>query len=175
MEIFDKNLAKALLTCYRYLERVTASLDKIFQTRAMGSFAWQGSIELLTNKLIGLTERKTTLINLKIIIEKALLTMDLQGAKLLVKKFVDCEKIEKIADNIKCSRRNVSRKINSAIQSFGMALRRQNFSQEKVLNLIKSENWIKQIQNSFIEKPTYAEDEIDDRFVRSVCLSIARA
>jgi DNA-directed RNA polymerase specialized sigma24 family protein len=93
---------KTFLNAYRCLEKITQAIDKIVLTTGLNS---NYDTKSSANKIIELTERKITLINLKLLIEKTLNQLDTKDAKLLLLKYVDKVKSEDIAKVFNISNR----------------------------------------------------------------------
>ena len=105
---------KTFLNVYRCLE-------KIVLTTGLNLGA---DTEYATNKMIELTERKISLINLKLIIENILNELSINDTKLLILKYVDRVKGEDIAKKFNVSNRTFFRRSNTAMKSFELGLKR---------------------------------------------------
>lgn len=140
--------SKTVLSVYRFLPRVTFALDKLVETKAKNSSFLCGSsystnnIFELSDKLIKLTERKVSLINLKILTEKALKSINRDFARLLILKFIDGKKCGEIAEHFGICNRTVFRKLIQAVDSFTNALIKFNFNKEKMHALLDQEKWM---------------------------------
>ena len=70
--------SKTLLGVYNYLETIAGAIDKITMKTALNSFQFsknnyeKNNVYNISNKLIDLSERKITLINLKILVVECL-------------------------------------------------------------------------------------------------------
>ena len=144
---------KTLLSVYRYLERVCDAIDKIVMKNALGcaDITWQNyfqnNIYSVSQRIIDLSERKVTLINLKVLIEDTLKCLNAKEAKVLIEKYVDDAKAQDIAQIHDISIRTVFRIINNAEKSFSARLRLQGWSDLKLRVMIKDEMWIKNVFN----------------------------
>lgn len=142
------NWSKTLLSVYRYLPRVTYALDKIVKTRAYNSYYVSSNnvafndVMNVANTILNLTDRKITLINIKLIVEKCLYQIDKKMARILVLKFIDGKKSVEIADKFNVCLRTIFRKINTALESFSKALCRNGYDDGALYNLLKNEKWI---------------------------------
>ena len=160
----NNNWSKTLLSVYRYLPRVTYAIDKIVKTRAYNSsYSTTNNISFnnvwnVANTILDLTERKITLINLKLIIEKALHSMDENSARILILKFIDGKKSNEIANLFNICLRTFFRKVNTALESFSKALIRMGYTNDKLLNMLKNEKWIMETFNKS-EKETINNTE----------------
>ncbi len=149
---------KTLLSVYRYLERICGAIDKIILQRALncsnvtGQNYFYNNVFSITQRLIDLSQRKVTLINLKILIEGTLSKIDEQNAKILIEKYFDGRKYKEIATNHNFSMRTVFRKIENAEKCFCCALKMKGYGAFKLQNMLKNENWINNVYARFAEK-----------------------
>lgn len=178
----DKNnnaWGKTILGVYRYLERITNSYDKVFHERAMagkdmGSHSRVRNNTLsLTTSLIDLMGRKISMINLKVLTEKALVQMDRTYARILILKYFDCRTSEDIAKTMGFSTRTYFRKLNSALSSFEKTMGMLGYDSDALLELVKNEKWIvdayKKTQASEVEECVF-----DDKYITTVCNKLNR-
>ena len=99
----NNNWSKTILGVYKYLPRVTLAFDKLVKSRAYNSSATSlynlafNDIMNVANSIINLTQRKNNLINLKVIIDKTLKSIDLTSARILIYKYFDNKKSAEIA------------------------------------------------------------------------------
>lgn len=131
--------SRTFLNIYGCLERVTKAIDKIVLTTGLNS---KMNVEHCANKMIELTGRKVTLINLKVFIEKLLNELPDKHAKLLLLKYVDGVKSEDVAKIFHISSRTYFRRSNEALKSFELALKRHGKTNEILLKEFKKEAWI---------------------------------
>ncbi len=163
----NNNWSKTLLGVYRYLPRVTYAIDKIVKTRAYNSSYMStnnmafNNVLNVANTILDLTERKISLINLKLIIEKALHSMDRNLARILILKFIDGKKSSDIADMFKMCLRTFFRKVNLALDSFTKALCRMNYTKDKLQNMLKNEKWIMETYNKYEKETSNTENFAD--------------
>ena len=149
---------KTLLSVYRYLERVCDAIDKIVMKNALGCADitgqnyFQNNIYSVSQRILDLSERKVTLINLKVLIEDILRCLNAKEAKILIERYVDDSKAQDIAQMHNISIRTVFRIINNAEKSFSARLRFQGWSDWKLRVMIKDEMWIKNVFNQFSKK-----------------------
>ena len=82
--------AKTLLYVYKYLDRVADGIDKLVSQNALNSFYTRGEkmgsngVVATANRIIDLSARKTRLINIKVLTDKALENLNRQYAQILV-------------------------------------------------------------------------------------------
>lgn len=147
--------AKTILTSYRFLERIAGAIDKIIEKKALSSSYMMGSDILtnntlaLTDKIIELSQRKVKLINIKVLVEKALKNMDKTAALLLIKKYFEKQPVEEIMQQFPLPRRTYFRKIGEAESAFEAQCALLKFDNKKLNEYLKDEGWICEIKQSF--------------------------
>jgi hypothetical protein len=140
---------KTFLNIYRSLEKITFAIDKIVLTSGLNI---SGDVYFTANKMIELTNRKITLINLKLLIEKQLSELPSTYAKLLILKYVDRLRGEDIATAFKISNRTYFRRHNAALKSFELCLKKNGKDHKTLLEVCKKEAWIMDLYNKFLEQ-----------------------
>lgn len=157
----DKNniiWTKTILSVYRYLERIAGAIDKIILQSGLGCQNVSTQNYFLNNtyavsqKIIDLSERKVTLINLKILIEDTLREIPKKDAEILILRFFDGKKVKDLCELKNLSMRTAFRKIDSAVLSFTSALTRKGYDTCKLENMLESEAWIKNVYIRFSSK-----------------------
>ncbi len=144
--------AKTILTSYRYLDRIANVLDEMIERKGLNSYNVSGinysnnNIFTLAEKLIDLSERKVTLINLKVLTEKALAKCGEKSAVLLIEKYIDCRKNEDIAERNSLSYRTFFRRLTLAEEKFESVLENLGFSDEDLEIFLEKEAWIGEIK-----------------------------
>lgn len=139
---------KTILSVYRYLERICGAIDKIILKSALNSFNVSGqnyfynNVFSISQKLLDLSDRKITLINLKILTEETLTEIDELSAKILIEKYFDSVKSKEIASNHNFSMRTLFRKILKAEKTFYSRLQAKGYDVSKIEELLKHETWI---------------------------------
>lgn len=169
--------AKTIINVYKYLEKITGAIDKIFETRAIGGSNMSGglngrnSVINLTNTLINLIDRKITLINLKVLTEDVLCAMDNYSARILIQKYCDGRSSEQIAKLFNISRRTYFRKLNTALVSFKKVMAQFGYDEKKLKSTLKNEKWILDVYKKMKES---SDDEMvfDDCYITSICSRI---
>lgn len=166
MENYNNNLGKTIIGVYRYLPRVATAFDRIVKTRAYNSNAISSNciafndITNVANTIINLSQRKITLINLKIITEKALKNIKPQYSKLLILRYVDGKKANEIANILGICLRTFFRQINLAVESFSKALSRLGYGEEKLLEMLEEEKWILSVYEKYQSEETKLNENI---------------
>ncbi|MDD2445752.1 MAG: sigma-70 region 4 domain-containing protein [Clostridia bacterium] len=157
-----KNMVKTIFTVYRFLDKLASSIDKIVETRALNSFYVSldnisyNDISKVTNEILELTERKVTLINLKVLANEVLKVLDKDYARLIIMKYIENKPYLEIAEKLNISERTVRRWHNNAIVLCAFYLQDNKYTLNKFLSLLKKEKWILQIFYNFVnvKKPT---------------------
>ena len=151
----NNNWSKTILGVYKYLPRVTLAFDKLVKSRAYNSSATSlynlafNDIMNVANSIINLTQRKNNLINLKVIIDKTLKSIDSTSARILIYKYFDNKKSAEIAKMLNVCNRTYFRKVNSALTHFTCALAKQGYDSFKLFQMLKNEKWIMLVYNSY--------------------------
>lgn len=149
---------KTILTVYRYLERVSQAIDKIVVKSGLSSGNVYGQNYLYNNvlsisqKIIDLSERKVTLINLKVLTEGIFKKLKAEDVAILVEKYVDGRKYKDIAERNNISLRTVYRRLDSAEEFFARILLARGFTPEKLSVMLENEKWILSAFNHIKEK-----------------------
>ena len=149
-DIMSKDLvwSKTLLTSYRYLERISEAVDKIVKRTAMSGAHvtmqnyYYSNVFSISEKIINLSERKVTLINLKLLIEDILKSMNASDARILIARHIDGTKRRVLAEKQGVSIRTVFRQIEKAEKAFNKHLLYKGYDDEKLKNWLASEKWI---------------------------------
>ncbi len=154
----EKCWSKTLLGVYSYLDTIADAIDKITLKTALNSFYFSKSdyeknnVLTISNKLIDLSERKVTLINLKIIIEDTLMAIPKKDALILIARYVNKQKIMDIAEKNLLSKRSIFRKISHAEEMFSNILLRKGYDSFRLKQMLKNERWILNFHNDLISK-----------------------
>lgn len=149
---------KTLLTVYRYLERICGAIDKIVMKSALncgniiGQNYHHNNVLTISQKIIDLSERKVTLINLKILIEEVLSKMDTKDARLLIEKFFDGAKSRELAEGHNLSMRTLFRKLDGAMESFASRLKMLGYNDSKIEKMLENEGWINNVYDNLSKK-----------------------
>lgn len=149
---------RTMLTVYRYLERICGAIDKMVMKRALncaditGNNYFQNNVYSVTQRLIDLSDRKVTLINLKVLIEDTLKGISEKDAKILIAKYVDGRKTKELAELFGVSLRTFFRMLKNAEISFCSRLKVEGWTDLKIGYMLKNESWINNVHNQFCTK-----------------------
>ena len=140
--------AKTTLFSYPYLVKLADSIDRMIEKKALYSFHVTSSnfasnnIYDLAQKIIDLTQRKITLINLKVLIENALKKCPREQAKLLIAKYISKKKSGEICQMFDLPSRTYFRRVFDAEVRFEKELCRLGYPPSKLCDFLKDESWI---------------------------------
>ena len=150
--------AKTLLSVYRYLERLCGSIDKIINKTGLSSINvnsqtfYYNNVYSIAQRIIDLSHRKVTMINLKLMIESILQKMRPNEASCLIERYVDGAKRRVMAEHEGVSMRTIFRRIERAEESFAIILFAKGYTEEKLNKMLRSEQWIHNVYNRLAEK-----------------------
>lgn len=155
--------SKTLLNLSGCLEKIADSIDKIVLNYGLNGSAKGNFYDSFRqmNKMISLTKKKITIINLKVLIDKCLSNLDELCQKILILKYVDKNRTDTIIRVLNLSRRTYFRKYNQALVSFSCELIKNGYDADALFDMLKDEAWIISIYNSF-NKDSERIDFIDD-------------
>ena len=159
------------MTVYKYLKRMTMAFDRLIESKASNSFYTSSNnyafnnVFDITNSMIELTERKVTLINLKVLADKVLKTMKTEHAKILIMKYIENQKSEYIAKAINCTLRTYFRKSVLALESFYKNLCILGYDENKLKQMLKDEAWIMSVYNDFCQQSSIEDGKTATFFI----------
>lgn len=148
----QKIWAKTLLTTYNCLEPISDAIDKLVISQGVNSCC--NNLTTLENaeKIINLIQRKKIMVNLKVIIENVMASIDPNSARILVMRYFDKVKPEVCFNLLEMSRRTYFRKIDRAIEEFSIHLKNFGYTSEVLEQNLSRENWIKEYFNHFAKQ-----------------------
>ena len=150
--------SKTLLSVYRYLERLCGAIDKIVRKTAFSGANvnsqtfYFSNVYTISQRIIDLSDRKVTLINLKLLIEDALKKMNSEDAKILIERYLDGTKRRVLAEKQGVSIRTVFRQIEKAEISFNKNLLCMGYSPTRLEKMLCNETWIKSVYDRISKK-----------------------
>lgn len=150
--------AKTTLSVYRYLERICDAIDKMVENKAMASFyvcscnLANSNIINVADKIIALSERKKTLINLKVLVDNALKNCEHINAQILIEHYMDNDKVADIVARHNFSERSYFRKMENAEKDFLTQLALQGFSESHLAQYLANEKWILDVYSRFLNQ-----------------------
>ncbi len=150
IDIYD---SEALVKIYRLLRKKCEAIDKFIQNHALyfgPCTAEYGSLDVCNN-IIELMTRKNQLINLKIILDKAIETLNENDKKILYIKMNYSIKMNEICGILELKERTAFRRIEKAFEHLTDALNSSKYCL-KLLKIIKNEDWIQDIKEEVKER-----------------------
>ena len=154
----DMTWTKTILTVYRYLERISGAIDKIIlqsglnSSNIVGSNYFSNNTYSVSQRIIDLSERKVTLINLKVLIETSLSEIGQIEAELLIEKYLNGLKSHELAEKFSLSMRTVFRRLINAEKALKNRLQAKGYTDMRLKYMLKDEGWINNIYNQFASK-----------------------
>ena len=150
IDIYD---SEALVKIYRLLRKKCEAIDKFIQNHALyfgPCTAEYGALDVCNN-IIELMTRKNQLINLKIILDKAIQTLNDKDKKILFIKINYNLQMNEICGILDLKERTAFRHIEKAFENLAEALNHSKYylKLEKILN---SEEWIMNIKEEVRER-----------------------
>ncbi len=159
--------AKTLLYVYKYLDRVTEGIDKLIMQKALNSFYVRGdrkaenAVMAVADKIIDLSARKNRLINIKVLADKSLCSIEKNLAQILIERYMDNDDAEMISCRHNLNVRTYFRRLYKAEVDFSRAMTRLGFSNERLLKYLEHEKWILEVYGKFKnEREDICENQI---------------
>ena len=144
---------ETIVKIYRLLKKKCDAIDKFITNHAIyfgPTTAEYGSLDVCNN-IIELMTRKNQLINLKIIVDNAINSLDDNDKKVLFIKMHYSISMNEFCGILDLKVRTAFRRIERAFANLTDSLNKSNYKQ-KLIDIINSEQWILDIR-----------DEIEDR------------
>lgn len=168
----QKIWAKTLLNTYNCLETISSAIDKLVVTQGVNS--GKNTLTTMENaeRIINLIQRKKLMVNLKVLTENIISSLNTISSRILVMKYIDKVKPEICFELLEMSRRTFFRKLNRAIDEFALRLKQMGYNSEKMSEMLANEHWIKEYYNHYAKQEDveqsfdYEEDEQLSKQVR---------
>lgn len=141
---------KTLISEQNTIPEIIRTVDKIIEIQASSVsfssdvFNKNGSTINQVERVIDLTERKNSLINIYVMTQKMLKTLSADDYDFLERKFIYNWGMEEIADYYSISLRTVYRKIDKLIKTIYDECFKQKWTLKFVESQIKHEDWLKE-------------------------------
>ena len=158
IDIYD---SEALIKIYRLLRKKCDAIDKFIQNHALyfgPCTAEYGALDVCNN-IIELMTRKNQLINLKIIIDKAISTLNEKDKKILFIKMNYNLHMSEICGILDLKERTAFRRIEKAFEHLADALNESKYC-GKLIKIMQNEEWIQDIK-----------EEVKDRRLAFKCVA----
>ena len=141
--------SKTFLTVYKYLEKITDSIDSLIMNKSLNICSDAFAV---ANEILELTERKVILINLKVLVESALKKANASSSKLLILKFIDGVSCEDGAKLQNISLRSYFRHIDHAVSEFSLIIKSMGFDETYLNTHFKNEKWLFNLYNRLLNQ-----------------------
>lgn len=144
---------KTLISIYRFLPSIADAIDNLIRKKTINSLYYNSNFQSSTfdiaNAVIELTERKVKLINIKVILEKAITSLKPVDKKLLILYYVDNVNKFDIMNMLKISQRTFFRRKELALRSLGKNLSMLGYNHKKLKEYLASEHWLINTYNKY--------------------------
>lgn len=140
---------KTLLSSYSTFPEIIKTIDKIIELQAstvsFSSDVFNGSKSTYqqVERVIDLTERKNSLLNIYLVTQKMLKKVSPEDYDFLEKRFMYNWKIEELASELNVTMRTVYRKIEKLIDEIYQNLKLCNWTLKFIELQVKDEGWLK--------------------------------
>lgn len=147
--MFDIYDSETVVKIYRMLKKKCEAIDKFINSHSMyygpdtGEF---GSMEVLNN-IVELMARKNQLINLKVIVDMAIKTLNENVKKVLFIKMNYNISMTELCGILEMKERTAFRWVERAFSDLTNALNNSQY-REKLAAILQDESWIRQIRDS---------------------------
>lgn len=139
---------KTLLNSYRVFPNLINTIDKIINLQA-SSMSFTSNIynsskgtELLIERVIDMSERKKSLVNIYLMISKFLDSLSLESRDLVEKKYIDKLTNEELSLEYDISTRTIYRRLNKIIDELYSYFVRMRWSIEFIESQVENEDWL---------------------------------
>ena len=150
IDIYD---SETLIKIYRMLNKKCIAIDKFIENHAYyfgPCTADYGSLDVCNN-IIDLMTRKNQLINLKLILDMAIKTLNEKDKKILFIKINYNLPINDICGILELKQRTAFRRIERAFENLTEALNNSKYY-NKLVSIMNGEDWIQDIKHTVKER-----------------------
>ncbi len=150
IDIYD---CEAIIKCYRYLEMKCEAIDKSINSNALyyGPSLSEFGAEDVLNTIMNLIERKNKLINMKVILDNAVKSLDDLDRQILYIKMHYSLSIGEICGILGTYDRNVFRRCERAFGNLAKILNTSSYA-EKLSKMLDTEVWISAVRSNIRER-----------------------
>ena len=150
IDIYD---SETLVKIYRLLKKKCDAIDKFINNHAFyfgPCTAEYGALDVCNN-IIELMTRKNQLINLKIIVDKAIKSLSEKDKKILYIKMNYTLQMNEICGILDLKERTAFRRVEKAFENLADELNRSKY-RDKLCKILDDEEWIQDIKNEIKER-----------------------
>lgn len=137
--------SEALIKAYRLLKKKCEAIDRFINNQALyfGCPSESGSLDVCNN-IIDLMTRKNQLINLKVVVDKAIQTLNDRAKKVLFIKMNYNISMSELCGILELKERTGFRWVEKAFEDLTEALNKSKYI-EKITKIIHGEDWLTRI------------------------------
>lgn len=137
--------AKTLLEIYRYLETLCNSIDEIVKRTSLSGFGVSLDTKFSAEKIIELTNKKKTLINLKVLVEDGLSKLNDADIKILTLFYIDGVTAKNLSSMYNINIRTFFRRKSIALTKLFEMFKQSGYTANRLSLELQNENWIMNI------------------------------
>lgn len=159
---------KSFLSIYHIIPNIVNSIDRLVLLKGVNSAFYSQSQSNSTLKqldgVISLSQKKISLINLKVLTDEILLEMDTKNSKLLILRFIDNINCKKAIELSNMPRRTYFRALNRALKEFESLFYRKILSNKFLYDAFLKEDCLEDVfeKINLFERESKSEDYFVD-------------
>ena len=127
---------------YNNLVNFADAVDRKIKTLTTASVGATFNTMEISNRIIDLMQKKVSLCNAKVLVEKVIKNLDKESARILILRYIDNHNMERIAKLTKQSVRTVYRKFQTARDLFAKKMLEMGYDDKRMQNLFEGQLWI---------------------------------
>ena len=165
---------KSFLSIYTLIPSIIKGIDNLILLKGVNScetsYTTANSTINQVETILNLSQKKVNIINLRVLIDEALLEMNESNSKLLILRYIDNISIDKVAQALKISKRTFFRKLNLAINELEKILKNKVFNNKTIYINFSKEKFFDDIFNRINAFNERCKDENSLRYyAENVC------
>ncbi len=154
--------AKTILTAYSSLEFMVGQIDILVRKKVASSYSAGDvcvSAQRQIEEILVLMDKKANLINLKLLTDEVLSTMDRADNNILTDRYIKKIRPEKTIESLGISRRTLFRRLDKAEESFAKGCIMRGFDQKWLEQNYFDQSWIKDLFLRISQKEQEKEEQ----------------
>lgn len=154
--------AKTILTAYSSLEFMVEQIDILVRKKVASSYSSGDvcvSAQRQIEEILVLMDKKANLINLKLLTDEVLSTMDRADNNILTDRYIKKIRPEKTIESLGISRRTLFRRLDKAEESFAKGCIMRGFDQKWLEQNYFDQSWIKDLFLRISQKEQEKEEQ----------------
>ena len=169
----SKNIVKTTFIIYRFLDKLTRSIDRKIMSRAVNSFyvsekLLQNGVWEVSEDIIDLMDKKVEFINLKLLVEKSLTLLPRNLSRLLIMKYIDGVSNEFISQRLGLTNRTFFRQVSQALAWASKAMKHLGFEEDRLMDIFQKDKWVMGVLTSV------SSNHIDANYISSLTYELAK-